>query len=92
LPVRDWPDSVAVCMKAIKTSQFGTTIVLNDQLAAQCIIREQTGTLKGVAQGVARWQRYSPATSPRRTSEQGPAPERAPEAAALAPAADRHGA
>jgi hypothetical protein len=32
--VRDWPNSVAVCMKAVKTSQFGTTIVLNDQLAA----------------------------------------------------------
>ena len=46
LPMQQWPDSIAVSVKAIHPGPFGTKIVLNDKLAARRIILEQTGKLK----------------------------------------------
>ncbi len=46
LPVHEWPDSVAQSVKAIRPGPFGTTVVLNDSLAARRIIIEQTSKLK----------------------------------------------
>jgi Terminase small subunit len=51
LPVRDWPDSIARSVKAIRPGPFGTTIVLNDSLAARRIVLEQTGKLKTAVGG-----------------------------------------
>jgi hypothetical protein len=46
LPMQQWPDSIAVSVKAIHAGPSGTRIVLNDKLAARRIILEQTGKLK----------------------------------------------
>jgi phage terminase small subunit len=46
LPMQQWPDSIAVSVKAIHLGPFGTKIVLNDKLTARRIILEQTGKLK----------------------------------------------
>ena len=46
LLMSQWPDSIAVSVKAIQPGPFGTKIVLNDKLAARRIILEQTGKLK----------------------------------------------
>jgi hypothetical protein len=51
--VHDWPDLVAVCHEGHQDEPIRHDDCAHDQLAAQCIIREQTGKLKGVAQGVA---------------------------------------
>ena len=44
--MQQWPDSIAVSVKAIQPWPFGTKVVLNDKLAALRIILEQTGKLK----------------------------------------------
>jgi hypothetical protein len=48
LPMPQWPDSIAVSVKAIQPGPFGMKIVLNDKLAARRIILEQkqNGKLK----------------------------------------------
>lgn len=46
LPIQAWPDSIARSVKAIRPGKDGTTVVLNDSLAARRIILEQTGRLK----------------------------------------------
>jgi hypothetical protein len=46
LPVHLWPDSVAHSVKAIRPGAFGTSVVLNDSLAARRLILMQTGKLK----------------------------------------------
>jgi phage terminase small subunit len=46
LPVHLWPDSVARSVKAVRPGAFGTSVVLNDSLAARRIILEQAGRLK----------------------------------------------
>ena len=38
LPMQQWPDSIAVSVKAIQPGPFGTKVVLNDKLAALRII------------------------------------------------------
>lgn len=49
LPMQAWPDSIARSVKAIRPGKDGTTVVLNDSLAARRIILEQTGRLKQAA-------------------------------------------
>lgn len=49
LPMQAWPDSIARSVKAIRPGKDGTSIVLNDSLAARRIILEQTGRLKQAA-------------------------------------------
>lgn len=49
LPIREWPDSIARSVKAIRPGKDGTTVILNDSLAARRVIAEMTGKLKGAA-------------------------------------------
>jgi hypothetical protein len=49
LPPDQWPDSVARSVKGIRPGVAGTTVLLNDSLAARRIILEQTGQIKNPA-------------------------------------------
>jgi len=52
LPVHLWPDCIANSVKSVRPGKEGTTIVLNDSLAARRLILEQTGKLKNPLAGV----------------------------------------
>jgi phage terminase small subunit len=54
LPMAQWPDSIAVSVKAIQPGPFGVKIVLNDKLAARRIILEHQTPLKARAGSLAR--------------------------------------
>lgn len=49
--MHQWPDSIAVSVKAIQPEPFGTKIVLNDKPAARRIILELTGKVKNPLAG-----------------------------------------
>lgn len=49
LPPSQWPDSIARCVKGIRPGVAGTAVLLQDALAAQRTILEQTGKIKSPA-------------------------------------------
>jgi hypothetical protein len=51
LAPKDWPEEVAGCVKAVQHGPYGLKLTLVDPLTAQRIILEQTGKLKGLADG-----------------------------------------
>jgi phage terminase small subunit len=53
LPPSEWPDEVAIAVKAVKPTPFGTAVVLNDQLQALQKVLEQTGKLKGAGDSIS---------------------------------------
>lgn len=46
LPLADWPDDAADCVKSIKPTPFGTAIVLHDKLKARELMAVATGKLR----------------------------------------------
>lgn len=52
LPIRQWPDSIALSVKLIRPGKDGPTVVLNDSQAARRLIAEMTGKLKNPLAGV----------------------------------------
>ena len=46
LPIHEWPDDIAVCVKAIRHKPFGVEVVLHDKLRALEIIATAAGRLR----------------------------------------------
>jgi hypothetical protein len=46
LPVSEWPEDIADCVKALKPTPFGTSIVLHDKLKALELLAIASGALK----------------------------------------------
>lgn len=46
LPIKDWPDTIARCVKSVRPGPFGDTIILEDRHAARRVVLEATGKLK----------------------------------------------
>lgn len=46
LPLDEWPDDAADCVKAIKPTPFGTSIVFHDKLKARELMAVATGKLR----------------------------------------------